>query len=94
MTNRATPSITTGDSQNFTIKLKSGWTFSNGEKVTADSFINAWNYAALVTNKQINAPFFAYIDGYDKVHPASGSPAADRGPRLPGSRQAVSCPAA
>ncbi|TKA08950.1 peptide ABC transporter substrate-binding protein [Actinacidiphila oryziradicis] len=71
-------SITTGDSQNFTIKLKSGWTFSNGEKITADSFINAWNYAALVTNKQINAPFFGYIDGYDKVHPASGSPAAKK----------------
>jgi oligopeptide transport system substrate-binding protein len=69
-------SVTTSDSQNFTIKLKNGWTFSNGEKVTADSFIKAWNYAALVTNKQINAPFFAYIDGYDKVHPASGSPAA------------------
>jgi peptide/nickel transport system substrate-binding protein/oligopeptide transport system substrate-binding protein len=71
-------SISSSDAQNFTITLKSGWKFSNGERVTADSFIDAWNYAALVTNKQINAPFFSYIDGYDKVHPDSGSPSATK----------------
>lgn len=68
-------SITTTDSQNFTIRLKSGWTFSNGEKVNADSFIDAWNYAALTTNKQVNAPFFSYIDGYESIHPETGTPA-------------------
>ncbi|MDX3078108.1 ABC transporter substrate-binding protein [Streptomyces sp. NPDC088354] len=68
-------SISTTDSRTFEVRLKDGWTFSNGEKVTSDSFINAWNYAALVTNKQINAPFFTYIDGFEKVHPASGAPA-------------------
>ncbi|MFF7196825.1 ABC transporter substrate-binding protein [Streptomyces sp. NPDC008079] len=62
-------SITTTDSQTFDIKIKSDWTFSNGEKVTSDSFINAWNYGALLKNAQINAYFFQYIDGYDKVHP-------------------------
>lgn len=62
-------SITTTDSQNFDIKLKTGWTFSNGEPVTADSFINAWNYDALLKNAQLNASFFSYIDGYAKVHP-------------------------
>ncbi|AEW96326.1 MULTISPECIES: peptide ABC transporter substrate-binding protein [Streptomycetaceae] len=69
-------SVTSADQQTFTVKLKRGWTFSNGEPVTAHSFTDAWNYAALVTNKQLNAPFFAYIDGYDKVHPASGVPTA------------------
>ncbi|MBM9507757.1 peptide ABC transporter substrate-binding protein [Actinacidiphila acididurans] len=72
--NMVAQSITSTDSQNFDIKLKPGWTFSNGEPVTADSFINAWNYDALLKNAQVNAPFFSYIDGYDKVHPdASGA---------------------
>ncbi|MBV9026328.1 MAG: ABC transporter substrate-binding protein [Streptomycetaceae bacterium] len=69
-------SITSSDQQNFTVKLKPGWKFSNGEPVTAHSFVDAWNYGALVTDKQLNAPFFSYIDGYDQVHPASGVPTA------------------
>jgi oligopeptide transport system substrate-binding protein len=72
--NMVAQSITTTDAQNFDIKIKPGWTFSNGEPVNADSFINAWNYAALLKNAQLNASFFSYIDGYDKVHPsASGA---------------------
>ncbi|GGT06727.1 MULTISPECIES: ABC transporter substrate-binding protein [Streptomyces] len=68
--------IETQDSQNFTITLKEGWTFSNGEPVTAQSFVDAWNYGADVRNKQNNAPFFSDIVGYDDVHPASGDPTA------------------
>lgn len=68
--------IETTDSQHFTVTLKNGWTFSNGEKVTARSFVDAWNYGALLTNEQKNAPFFQYIDGFAKVHPTSGSPKA------------------
>ncbi|WP_329136045.1 ABC transporter substrate-binding protein [Streptomyces sp. NBC_01476] len=67
--NMIADSITSTDSQNFDIKLKSGWTFSNGEPVNADSFINAWNYDALLKNAQLNASFFNYIDGYEQVHP-------------------------
>ncbi|MDX6316488.1 MAG: oligopeptide transport system substrate-binding protein, partial [Streptomyces sp.] len=74
--NMIASSIDTSDSQNFTIKLKSGWTFSNGQKVTSASFIDAWNYAAVTSNKQINASFFSYIDGFGKVHPETGSPSA------------------
>ncbi|GHI05203.1 peptide ABC transporter substrate-binding protein [Streptomyces cellostaticus] len=70
-------SIETKDSQNFTIKVKGGWTFSNGEKVTARSFVDAWNYGASLKNNQKNAYFFRYIDGYDKVHPDSGSQSAE-----------------
>lgn len=68
--------IETTDSQNFTVTLKDGWTFSNGEKVTAKSFVDAWNYGALLSNKQKNAPFFQYIDGFAQVHPDTGSPQA------------------
>ncbi|GGQ57936.1 peptide ABC transporter substrate-binding protein [Streptomyces asoensis] len=65
--------IETTDSQNFTITVKDGWTFSNGEKVTAKSFVDAWNYGANLKNNQKNAYFFEYIDGYPAVHPADGS---------------------
>ena len=74
--------ITSPDSQNFTVTLKDGWTFSNGEPVTARSFVDAWNYGALVDNKQMNAYFFAYIDGYDRGAPRR--PAGPRPRRSPG----------
>ncbi|MEU0071200.1 ABC transporter substrate-binding protein [Streptomyces sp. NPDC006332] len=64
--------IDTSDSQNYTITIKDGWTFSNGEAVTAKSFVNAWNYGASLKNNQRNAYFFSYIDGYAQVHPDNG----------------------
>ncbi|NEE51508.1 ABC transporter substrate-binding protein, partial [Streptomyces sp. SID8455] len=48
-----------------------------GEKVTAKSFVDAWNYGAALKNNQKNAYFFQYIEGYDKVHPESGSASAE-----------------
>ncbi|KRV47053.1 peptide ABC transporter substrate-binding protein [Wenjunlia vitaminophila] len=69
--NMVADSITSSDQRSFTVKLKHGWTFSDGSPVTARSFVDAWNYGALVTNNQVNAHFFAYIEGYDQVHPAA-----------------------
>ncbi len=74
--NMLAESIQTTDSQNFTVTLKDGWKFSNDEPVTAQSFVDAWNYGADVRNKQNNSPFFSDIVGYDDVHPASGEPKA------------------
>ncbi|MCJ0871309.1 ABC transporter substrate-binding protein [Streptomyces sp. AP-93] len=68
--------IETTDSQNFTITLKDGLKFSNDEPVTAQSFVDAWNYGADVTKKQNNAPFFSDIVGYADVHPEKGDPKA------------------
>ncbi|MCZ9339171.1 ABC transporter substrate-binding protein, partial [Streptomyces sp. TRM76130] len=65
--------IETTDSRHFTVTVKDGWTFSNGEKVTAESFVDAWNYGASLENNQRNAYFFSYIEGYDEVHPEDGS---------------------
>ncbi|MEV6025444.1 ABC transporter substrate-binding protein [Streptomyces sp. NPDC052036] len=69
--------IETSDSQNFAVTVKNGWTFSDGEPVTARSFVDAWNYGAGLKNNQKNAYFFGYIDGYDKVHPENGTQSAD-----------------
>ncbi|MDI9831419.1 MULTISPECIES: peptide ABC transporter substrate-binding protein [unclassified Streptomyces] len=64
--------IETSDSRHYTVTLKDGWTFSDGEKVTAKSFVDAWNYGASLENNQKNAYFFSYIEGYDQVHPEQG----------------------
>ncbi|WP_274561774.1 peptide ABC transporter substrate-binding protein [Streptomyces spiramyceticus] len=69
--------IETKDAQNFTVTIKDGWAFSNGEKVTAKSFVDAWNYGAHLKNNQKNAPFFGQIEGYDEVHPETGQATAD-----------------
>lgn len=69
--------IETKDSRDYAVTVKDGWTFSNGEKVTARSFVDAWNYGASLRNNQKCAYFFGYIDGYDKVHPESGKQTAD-----------------
>lgn len=65
--NEVADSIESTDGQNYTIKIKSGWTFTNGEPVTASSFVDAWNFGALVTNAQLNSTFFSPIEGYDAV---------------------------
>jgi len=57
-------SITSTDQQNYTVKIKSGEKFSNGEAVTADSFINAWKDGALLSNKRLNSYFFEDIEGF------------------------------
>ena len=57
-------SIKTDDAQNYTIKIKSGEKFTNGEPVTSDSFVKAWNYGAALDNAQLNSYFFEGIKGF------------------------------
>ncbi|MCR2801281.1 MULTISPECIES: peptide ABC transporter substrate-binding protein [unclassified Microbacterium] len=56
--------ITVEDPQNLTVKLKEGQLFTDGEEVTADNFINAWNQGALASNKHYNSYFFEDIEGF------------------------------
>ena len=56
--------ITTEDNTTFTVTLNEGWTFHDGTPVTADSYVNAWNYAAYGPNAQSTAGFFLPIAGY------------------------------
>lgn len=62
-------SVNSTDSKLWTVKLKPGWTFHDGTKVTAESYVKAWNWAANTNNKQGNASWFADIKGFDAVHP-------------------------
>jgi peptide/nickel transport system substrate-binding protein/oligopeptide transport system substrate-binding protein len=63
-------SITTSDNIVWTIKIKDGYTFHNGEKLTSDAYINAWNYAAYGPNGQQNNYFFDRIKGYAEINPS------------------------
>lgn len=65
--NEVAEAITTEDAKTFTVKLKGGWTFTDGSPVTAKSFVDAWNYGALSTNAQLQGSFFDPIQGYDDV---------------------------
>ncbi|CAL9298170.1 ABC transporter substrate-binding protein [Streptomyces olindensis] len=70
-------SVTTDDSKTWTVKLKKGWKFHNGEEVTSKSYIDAWNWYANIKNNQQNSFWFQDIKGYDDVHPEKGEPKAE-----------------
>lgn len=58
-------SIETEDNQNWTIKIREGLTYSDGSTpVTAQDFVNAWNYGANAANAQLGQYFFEPIEGY------------------------------
>lgn len=75
----AAESIESTDNLTWTVKLKSGYTFHNGEAVTSDSYINAWNYAAYGPNGQGGAYFFERVEGYADMQ--SVDPDGEEGPQ-------------
>ena len=44
--NEVADSIESDDATNWVVTLKDGWTFTDGTPVTAQSFVDAWNYGA------------------------------------------------
>lgn len=74
-------SIESSDSKTFTVKLKDGWTFHDGTPVTADSFINAWNWVAYGPNGALNSYFMEKIAGYADLQ--SEDPDGDGPERAP-----------
>ncbi|MEV0286106.1 MULTISPECIES: ABC transporter substrate-binding protein [unclassified Kribbella] len=67
-------SVKSTDAVHWTIKLRPGWTFHNGEKVTAESYVKAWNTVAYGPNAWENSGQLVNIAGYDALNPASGKP--------------------
>lgn len=57
------------DASEYTIVLKPNLTFSNGEKITADTYAKSWSFAA---NGQVGASIFEDIQGYDDLQDAEG----------------------
>jgi len=72
--NEMAESIETDDQQTYTITIKDGWKFTDGTPVTAQSFVDAWNYGAQLSNAQNLSYFFEPIEGfsYDKDSELTG----------------------
>lgn len=65
-------SVDSTDKQNYTVKIKGGTKFTDGSEVTAKSFVDTWNFAALSTNALRNADFFSSIQGFEDVNATEG----------------------
>ncbi|WP_035534400.1 peptide ABC transporter substrate-binding protein [Haloglycomyces albus] len=61
--------ITSDDNQVWTIKIKEGYSFHNGEPVNAESFIRSWNRTAYGPNALPLNYFMAPIEGYGDMNP-------------------------
>lgn len=61
----------------WTVTLKEGRTFQNGEPVDAESFARAWNYSANPKNAQATAGFLARIEGAGEGKEMSGFTVVD-----------------
>jgi len=69
--NAVAEEFSSDDKQTWTITLKEGFTFHDGTPVTAQSFVDAWNWASYGPNAQLNSYFFgpdgAAIQGFDEL---------------------------
>lgn len=70
--NELAESIEGKDGQHFTIKIKKDQKFTNGELITAKTFVDSWNFGAAAKNAQLSGSFFESIKGYDEAS-AEGS---------------------
>lgn len=72
----AAESVTSEDQKVWTFKLRDGWTFHNGDPVTAQSYVDSWNATALGKNGWLQNYNFVNIEGYADLNPAEGEPTA------------------
>ena len=66
-------SIESEDQTTWTVSLKDGWTFHDGSPVTAQSYVDSWNYVANSENAQGNSYFFSNVEGYDALQGEEGA---------------------
>lgn len=57
----------TEDSQSWTFTLRDDFTFHNGDPVTAQTFVDTWNWVVQPDNAQGGAGFYDKIQGYEEV---------------------------
>jgi ABC-type oligopeptide transport system substrate-binding subunit len=60
--------VTTDDGLTWTITVADGWTFHDGEPVSAYSFVDAWNWTANGENAAANNVYFNVIEGWDALN--------------------------
>ena len=79
--NEVAESIESEDNVVWNITLKDGWTFSDDTPVTAQSFVDAWNYGAYGPNAQNLSYFFEPIAGFEDVQFAEDQLDAEGAPK-------------
>lgn len=57
-------SIETEDNVTFNVTLREGWTFHDGTPVTAQSYVDTWNFGAFGPNAQSTSGQYAQIAGF------------------------------
>ncbi|MBT1182426.1 ABC transporter substrate-binding protein [Bifidobacterium sp. CP2] len=60
------------DASQYTITLRDGLEFSDGEKITAETYAKSWSFAANAANGQMGAAIFSTIKGYDQLQDENG----------------------
>lgn len=55
------------DNRTWTFHLGEDWTFHNGEELTAQTFVDTFNWTVDVENAQPNSEYFEFIAGYEDV---------------------------
>ncbi|MGW6278003.1 peptide ABC transporter substrate-binding protein [Kribbella sp. NPDC055071] len=65
-------------SQTWTIKLKPGNTFQNGQPLTAKDYVDSWNMTAEGSNAWKNNGFFSKVKGYDELNPPTAEGATPK----------------
>lgn len=78
--------VETTDHRVYQVTLAQGWRFSDGEAVTADSFVDAWNRLADPTRPRRQRDLLAPVHGFVPVDPAAAPTRAAAPPGLPAGR--------
>ncbi|MCG7427890.1 ABC transporter substrate-binding protein [Helcobacillus sp. ACRRO] len=60
-------SVESDDSKVWTVKLKADQKYSDGSVITAQDFVDSWNYGAAAANGQLLQSFFDPIEGFAEV---------------------------
>ena len=69
LTNVVAESIRTNDDGlTWTVTVADGWTFHDGERVSAYSFVDAWNWTANGENAAVNNVYFNVIEGWESLN--------------------------
>ncbi len=80
-------SIESEDNITWTVTLKDGWTFHDGTPVTAESFVNAWNYSAYGPRAYLSCVLLTIrsraMQRYRVRTPTATAPSPRRRPRSP-----------
>src|SRR5215217_4858447 len=69
----AAESVESDDATLWTVTLRDGWTFHDGTPITAQDYVDTWNYAAYGPNGWVNGAQLAGVVGYADLNPAEGA---------------------